>query len=307
MRKIFKTAMIATSIMVISASPAMAGRWTASDADANKGYNKWRYIKDDGNLAKNEWQKINNTWYYFGPDGYKLTNTITPDGYWVNASGMWVENYTTQVTSSASVSTTTNQSNASTQVNSSEELTSKSAEELAYEMVELINKDRTKYGREELEIDDTLMEFAAVRAEEISEKFSHTRPDGTKCTNELKNSYDNYSSYGENINKATNESPESAETALMNSAGHRKNILNTKYIAVGVGVYKLNNVYHYVQIFGGGSNTPSESEANISSMSDEEFQAWAKEASGDTDEFVEKNNVKYHREGDPEYGSFMAD
>ena len=43
MRKIFKTAMIATSIMVISASPAMAGRWTASGEDFND-YHKWRYI-----------------------------------------------------------------------------------------------------------------------------------------------------------------------------------------------------------------------------------------------------------------------
>lgn len=287
MKKIFKTAMIATSIMVISASPAMAGRWTAAGTDASNYYNRWRYIKDDGNLAKNEWQKINNTWYYFGPDGYRLTNTITPDGYRVNASGMWVENYATQVTSSASMSAnaSANQNNASAQTDFSEELASESTEDLAYKMVELINKDRAKHGREELEIDDTLMEFAAVRAEEISEKFSHTRPDGTHCTSELKNSYDNYSSYGENIHKATNASPESAETAFMNSTGHRKNILNSKYAAVGVGVYKLDNVYHYVQIFGCEANGDG---AKVSSMSDEEFQAWAQKVFGDTDEFVEK-------------------
>ena len=306
MRKIFKTAMIATSIMVISASPAMAGRWTASGEDFND-YHKWRYIKDDGNLAKNEWvQTTNDIWYYFGPDGYKLLDTVTPDGYRVDAAGIWVKNSTARSKSATSASTdaSANQNNASVQPDSSEELASKSTEELAYEMVELINKDRAKYGREELEIDDTLMEFAAVRAEEISEKYSHTRPDGTHCTDELKNSYDNYSGYGENIYKNRNMSPETAEVGFMNSTGHRKNILNSKYIAVGVGVYELNGIYHYVQIFGRETNGDG---ANVSSMSDEEFQAWAQKVSGDTDEFVEKNNVRYHRAGDTEYESFIVD
>lgn len=306
MRKIFKTAMIATSIMVISASPAMAGRWTASGEDFND-YHKWRYIKDDGNLAKNEWvQTTNDIWYYFGPDGYKLLDTVTPDGYRVDAAGIWVKNSTARSKSATSASTdaSANQNNASAQADSSEELASKSTEELAYEMVELINKDRAKYGREELEIDDTLMEFAAVRAEEISEKYSHTRPDGTHCTDELKNSYDNYSGYGENIYKNRNMSPETAEVGFMNSTGHRKNILNSKYIAVGVGVYELNGIYHYVQIFGRETNGDG---ANVSSMSDEEFQAWAQKVSGDTDEFVEKNNVRYHRAGDTEYESFIVD
>ncbi|MCR4845961.1 MAG: hypothetical protein K5865_04400 [Eubacterium sp.] len=34
-----------------------------------------------------KWQKINNTWYYFGADGYLLTNCYVGD-YWVNSRGI---------------------------------------------------------------------------------------------------------------------------------------------------------------------------------------------------------------------------
>ena len=30
-------------------------------------------------------------WYYMGADGYMLTDTTTPDGYYVNADGVWVQ------------------------------------------------------------------------------------------------------------------------------------------------------------------------------------------------------------------------
>lgn len=80
--------------------------------------NGWVYSKGNGKVAKNEWvsdkgfkyyagpqevillgwQTIGGYWYYFNPIqtniplGALLTNTITPDGYQVNASGQWVEN-----------------------------------------------------------------------------------------------------------------------------------------------------------------------------------------------------------------------
>lgn len=35
------------------------------------------------------WKQINGAWYYFGNDGKMLKNTTTPDGYYVNANGVW--------------------------------------------------------------------------------------------------------------------------------------------------------------------------------------------------------------------------
>ena len=52
---------------------------------------------DDGTYPTNTWQWLDGNGdgvaecYYFGPDGYMLANTTTPDGYLVNADGAWVE------------------------------------------------------------------------------------------------------------------------------------------------------------------------------------------------------------------------
>ena len=37
----------------------------------------------------NAWTEWKGVWYYLGPDGGMLTNTVTPDGYTVNADGSW--------------------------------------------------------------------------------------------------------------------------------------------------------------------------------------------------------------------------
>ena len=48
---------------------------------------KWTYIKPDGTLVKNGWLNVDDNLYYMDADGYMLSNTITPDGYYVNSSG----------------------------------------------------------------------------------------------------------------------------------------------------------------------------------------------------------------------------
>ena len=47
----------------------------------------WWYEDTSGWYASNQWQKINGLWYYFGGDGYMLTDT-TIDGYYVDANGV---------------------------------------------------------------------------------------------------------------------------------------------------------------------------------------------------------------------------
>ncbi|NBH35884.1 hypothetical protein D3Z58_20645 [Clostridiaceae bacterium] len=51
----------------------------------------WWVERPDGSYLVNEWYQSpeSGLWYYMGADGYMLTNTITPDGYTVNADGVW--------------------------------------------------------------------------------------------------------------------------------------------------------------------------------------------------------------------------
>ena len=53
----------------------------------------WWVDKKSGGYLTNAWfqSPVSGLWYYMGADGYMLTNTTTPDGYKVNASGVWVK------------------------------------------------------------------------------------------------------------------------------------------------------------------------------------------------------------------------
>lgn len=51
----------------------------------------WRVQNADGTYLTNQWYQSNNLWYYLGADSYMLTSTTTPDGYTVNADGVWVQ------------------------------------------------------------------------------------------------------------------------------------------------------------------------------------------------------------------------
>lgn len=50
----------------------------------------WYYFHSDGKLAKGQWISTNGKSFYVGNDGAMLKNTRTPDGYYVNESGVWI-------------------------------------------------------------------------------------------------------------------------------------------------------------------------------------------------------------------------
>ena len=54
---------------------------------------KWYFLRSNGVMAKNQWEQVEQTgrWCYLGADGVMLTNTTTPDGFKVDASGAWVQ------------------------------------------------------------------------------------------------------------------------------------------------------------------------------------------------------------------------
>lgn len=53
----------------------------------------WWVADENGAWLSNTWYKspASGLYYYLGSDGYMLTNTTTPDGYKVNADGVWVQ------------------------------------------------------------------------------------------------------------------------------------------------------------------------------------------------------------------------
>ena len=97
-----------------------------------------------------------------------------------------------------------------------------------------------------------LEETAKVRAKEIATKFSHTRPNGQSCFT----AYPQMSAYGENI-AAGQTSVEQVmkswkeENESYNNQGHRRNMLNPDFNAVGIACYKAaDGTQYWVQCFG---------------------------------------------------------
>lgn len=117
------------------------------------------------------------------------------------------------------------------------------------DVIDLVNSERSAQRRSSLKSDETLNMIAEQRAREIAVKFSHTRPDGSKCSsllqeNDIVNVY-----AGENI-AAGHRSATEVMNTWMNSDGHRKNILNENYTRIGVGVYEASNgTIYWVQVF----------------------------------------------------------
>ena len=121
-------------------------------------------------------------------------------------------------------------------------------ENFAEEVLYFVNLEREKVGVKPLQLSPELMKAAAIRAKELPEKFSHTRPDGSEWKTAIKISY-RY--IGENI-AAGQRTPESVVDAWMNSEGHRKNILNPKFGKLGVGYINAPETdykHYWVQLF----------------------------------------------------------
>ena len=119
----------------------------------------------------------------------------------------------------------------------------------AEKIVNLVNAERRKAGVAELKMDPGLMTAANKRSKEISESFSHSRPDGRECFSVLNEvSLPIYYAAGENIAYGY-PSPEAVMNGWMNSPGHRGNILDPDFKYIGVGVYEEYAMLYWTQIF----------------------------------------------------------
>ena len=94
----------------------------------------------------------------------------------------------------------------------------------------------------------SLVEAASIRAKELSDSFSHTRPNGSSCFTVLSELGISYGTAGENI-AAGYSSPQSVMEGWRSSSGHYQNIISSKFKKIGIGVNIINNQYYWVQIF----------------------------------------------------------
>jgi len=125
--------------------------------------------------------------------------------------------------------------------NSGSGLTAEEAEALR-----LLNADRAAKGLAALKSNGSLVRLAEDYAQDMIDRnfFSHYNPEGQSPFDRMQQAGISYKSAGENL--AINSSVAAAEKALMNSSGHRANILSSKYSEVGVGVRRDSDGSVYV-------------------------------------------------------------
>lgn len=127
--------------------------------------------------------------------------------------------------------------------------------QLSYEqsrMLELVNAERTKAGLKPLAWDADLARVANIKAKDMVDNnyFSHTSPTYGSPFEMMRKFGIQYRTAGENL--AGYSSVEGAHNGLMNSEGHRRNILNPSFTHIGIGVQKSPRYgYIFVQMFVG--------------------------------------------------------
>lgn len=107
-----------------------------------------------------------------------------------------------------------------------------------YEAIRLINEERVKAGLSALESDSTMMEMAAVRAQEMSVDFSHTRLDGSHWWTIFQDyGMDPGGPGGENGGAGKDTADRQVSSWMKSTAGHKENILEKGITKIGVGYY----------------------------------------------------------------------
>ena len=104
------------------------------------------------------------------------------------------------------------------------------------QMVNLVNQERVKQGLKPFEVDMRLVKAARMKSQDmITKKYvGHISPTYGSPFDMMKSMGITYQAAGENIAGAG--TVDRAHTNLMNSPGHRANILYKNYTKVGIGI-----------------------------------------------------------------------
>lgn len=111
-----------------------------------------------------------------------------------------------------------------------------------------VNAARAQNGLSALTLDANMNRAAAVRATELAQSFSHTRPNGSRGLTALNEAGVSYRTAGENI-ASGQQSAQAVVSAWMNSSGHRANILSSLFGRMGVGQATIGRRTYWVQLF----------------------------------------------------------
>ena len=124
------------------------------------------------------------------------------------------------------------------------------------EIFNATNAERQKQGLPALKRNSTANSYARSKSLEMLDLnyFDHKSPNNGYIQDIAKRDGWNYSRIGENIytmtgGQASSISGASITNSWMNSEGHRKNILNSGYTDIGIGVTFRNGKLYATQIF----------------------------------------------------------
>lgn len=109
-------------------------------------------------------------------------------------------------------------------------------EDLEAEMLVMVNQERAKEGLHALKADPEIREVARAHSKDMFARsyFSHTNPDGKSPGDRIKAAGVKFLTAGENL--AWAQTLRIAHKGLMNSPGHRANILHRSFGRVGIGI-----------------------------------------------------------------------
>ena len=260
-RKNFGLFCILTSFLFLFSGTAKAD-WVKGE-----GKNAWWYDFGNGDYFKSSWQWIDGNQdgiaecYCFDENGWMYENTTTPDGYTVNENGAWtVSNIVQTKTSDLIPKNNTNNinngnntaSNNFTETRNNEENRNNEdfnerQDEYRADLLRRVNKYREKKGLNTLEENDYLNEMAQIRAEELSVRFSHIRPNGELA--------DGYGLDGEIIVDTVKTSRD-AFLAFKGSKQHNELMLHRTYLTFGSGYYVDENGKSYWAILFSDDRNP---------------------------------------------------
>jgi uncharacterized protein YkwD len=104
------------------------------------------------------------------------------------------------------------------------------------QMLQMINEERKKHGLKPLQADPEMLQVARAHSQDMFAKgyFAHDDLEGKDPFDRMKAANIHFAIAGENL--ALAQTVEIAHVNLMNSPGHRANILNPSFGRVGIGV-----------------------------------------------------------------------
>jgi uncharacterized protein YkwD len=113
---------------------------------------------------------------------------------------------------------------------------SKPRPDLEAEMLELVNRERVAAGLKPLQADPEMLPVARAHSVDMFTRgyFSHYTPEGRSPFDRISDAGVSFSIAGENLALAPTLTM--AHTGLMNSPGHRANILRPQFGRVGIGI-----------------------------------------------------------------------